>query len=79
MGHFVSNITVTLQEMEEAAIARGLQRGLEQGIERGIERGKRATAIALLDILDDEMISLKVGIPLAEVKELRATHIGEHN
>jgi predicted transposase/invertase (TIGR01784 family) len=55
------------------------QRGEEKGIEKGIEKGKlkgkleerRAIAISLLDILDDETISKKVDLDIKEVREIR--------
>lgn len=47
------------------------QEGVEQGIEKGIEQGKLEAAKALLDILDDETIANKMGLPLEKVKALR--------
>lgn len=39
--------------------------------EEGKEEGKLEAAKALLDLLDDEIIAERIGIPLDEVKELR--------
>ncbi|MCT4592786.1 MAG: hypothetical protein N4A57_00715, partial [Anaeromicrobium sp.] len=51
------------------------QKGMEKGIEKGIEKGelKKAIEIAkkLLDILDDETISSKTGLPVDKIRELR--------
>ncbi|MEG0502109.1 MAG: hypothetical protein RR525_07805 [Cellulosilyticaceae bacterium] len=43
----------------------------QEGIEHGIEKGKLEAAKALLDILDDETISSKIGLSLEKVKSLR--------
>jgi len=47
----------------------------ERGIEKGIEKGEKNKAIEiaknLLDILDDETISIKTGLTIEEVKALR--------
>lgn len=45
--------------------------GYERGEERGIEKGKLESAKALLDVLDDEIIAEKLGIPIDVVKALR--------
>lgn len=37
-------------------------------------QGKLEVAQSLLDVLDDETISLKTGLPLAQIQELRAAH-----
>lgn len=59
-----------IAEMETAKI-----RGIEQGIKQGIEQGENKKAVEitqnLLDILDDEMISLKTGLSVEEIKNLR--------
>lgn len=39
--------------------------------QRGIEKGKLEIAKNLLDILDDEIISIKTGLPVEKVKKLR--------
>jgi len=48
---------------------------LAEGIEKGIEKGEKNKAIEiaknLLDILDDETISMKTGLTIEEVKRLR--------
>lgn len=43
----------------------------KEGREEGIERGKIEAAISLLDLLDDEIISERIGLDLDLVKKLR--------
>ena len=45
--------------------------GKEEGIKEGIKEGKLEVARALLDVLDDEMIALKTGLEIDEVRKLR--------
>ena len=48
-------------------ICRLLDEGLEQGrMQRDLEIAKN-----LLDVLDDEMISLKTGLPVLTIRQLR--------
>ncbi len=51
------------------------ERGIQKGIEKGIEKGEKNKAIEiaknLLDVLDDETISIKTGLTIEEVKRLR--------
>jgi len=49
----------------------GLRLGLEQGLEQGIEQGKIELVKNLLDVLDDETISLKSGLSVAQIQNLR--------
>ncbi|WP_160676526.1 hypothetical protein [Clostridium sp. C8-1-8] len=48
---------------------------MEEGIQQGIQQGEKNKAIAiaknLLDVLDDETISLKTGLLIQEVEKLR--------
>lgn len=39
---------------------------------KGMEEGKLEVAAALLDVLSDEIIAVKTGVPLSKIKELRA-------
>jgi predicted transposase/invertase (TIGR01784 family) len=59
----------------EKGIKEGIEKGIKQGIEKGIEQGehKKAIEIAknLLDVLDDETISLKTKLTIDEIKSLR--------
>ncbi|NFG61438.1 hypothetical protein [Clostridium sp. CMCC3677] len=47
------------------------QKGEEKGIEKGIKKGKIEIAKNLLDVLDDETISLKTGLNIDEIRKLR--------
>jgi len=70
-----SNISKTIKETFEKTREEGIQKGIEEGIEKGMEKGKKNKAIEiaknLLDILDDETISIKTGLTIEEVKRLR--------
>ena len=55
----------------DAAEKKGLAKGIAKGIERGMEEGKKEVAINLLDVLDDETISLKTGLSIDMIKALR--------
>ena len=55
----VANNAFIIKEMEEKAE------------KKGIEKGKIELARNLLDILDDETISLKVGLNIEVVKKIR--------
>lgn len=61
------------QAREDAAHERAnlISTGVEQGIKQGIKQGIYEVAINLLDILDNEMISKKTGLPVEEVMALR--------
>ena len=43
----------------------------QKGIEKGLREGKIEIAINLLDILDDETISIKTGLEIDYIKNLR--------
>jgi len=47
---------------------------LETGEEKGRQENKIENAINLLDLLDDQTISERIGPPLEGVQELRSTH-----
>ena len=55
----------------EQGIERGIKQGIEKGIEKGIEQEKINIAKNLLDILDDEIISLKTGLEVQKIQSLR--------
>ncbi len=54
---------------------KGEEKGIKKGIQKGIQEGeyKKAIEVArnLLDVLDDETISLKTGLSIDEIKKLR--------
>ena len=58
---------MTLLEIKE----RELQKGIKIGIEQGIEQREIEIAKNLLDILDDETIALKTGLDIEEVRRIR--------
>lgn len=47
------------------------KRGIEKGIEEGKRKAKIENAKNLLDILDDETISKKIGLDIEVVRRLR--------
>ena len=55
-------------------ISTGIERGMKEGLAQGIVQAKRDVAIALLDILDDEMIAVKTGLEITEIQKLRKEH-----
>ena len=54
-----------------SAINHATRRGHQEGLEEGIEQNKLENAKALLDLLDDETIAERIGLPLEVVKQLR--------
>lgn len=47
------------------------KRGIEIGIQQGIISNKIENAKNLLDVLDDEIIAIKIGLELEIVKKIR--------
>lgn len=43
----------------------------QEGVEKGIEQAKLEVASALLDVLEDDMIALKTGLSIDQVRNLR--------
>lgn len=66
---------MTLLERDREKFQEGKEKGREEGKEEGREEGKeeakKEVARALLDLLDDETIALRIGMELSEVKALR--------
>ena len=52
---------------------KGIEQGIGQGIEQGIEQGILAVAKNLLNVLDNETISLKTGLDTKTIQALRDT------
>ena len=71
----VEQIETALNKGRQEGIKQGIKEGKEQGIKEGIKEGsqKKAIEIAknLLDVLDNETISLKTGLSLDEIEKLR--------
>ena len=61
-----------LNEAERKGIEQGIKQGMKQGVEKGIKEGKIIVAKNLLDVLDNETISLKTGLSIDEVEVLRS-------
>jgi len=60
-----------LQKGLQKGIEQGIEKGIEQGIEKGIEQGIIEVAKNLLDILDNETISIKTGLSVEIIESLR--------
>ena len=54
-----------------SALNEAERKGIEKGIEKGIQQEKIEIAKNLLDVLDDETISLKTGLTIEKIKQLR--------
>ena len=50
---------------------KGIEKGIKQGIEKGIKQRTVELAENLLDVLDNETISLKTGLTVDEIEQLR--------
>ena len=50
---------------------KGIEKGRKEGIEDGIKQEKVEIAKNLLDVLDDETISLKTGLTIEKIQQLR--------
>jgi predicted transposase/invertase (TIGR01784 family) len=55
----------------ETAESKGMQKGIEQGIEQGEQNKAIEIAKNLLDVLDNETISLKTGLDIDTIEQLR--------
>lgn len=60
-----------LVEVEYMTLLERDREKIQEGVEQGIEQGKIEVAKALLDLLEDEVIAERAGIPLEKVKILR--------
>ena len=56
----------------EAGCEGGMEKGMEKGMERGAYLEKRRMAKSLLDLLPDEVIAEKTGLPIKSVRAMRA-------
>ncbi len=64
-----------LKTAEKKGLEKGIQKGLEKGMQKGLEEGERKKQIEiaknLLDVLDVETISLKTGLDVEFINELK--------
>ena len=51
---------------------KGIEQGIKKGIKQGVKQGKIEVAKNLLDVLDNETISIKTGLSIDEVQSLRS-------
>ena len=68
---FISIQKLAILKATNDGLAKGLEQGIEKGIEQGIEKEKINIAKNLLNILDDHTISLKTGLSIDKIKNLR--------
>ena len=57
--------------MIDKGISQGISQGVSQGISQGINKAKIENARNLLDVLDVQTISEKIGLPLETVQQLK--------
>jgi len=62
---------IELEESREKGLKEGIKKGIKEGIEKGIKKEKINMAKSLLDVLDIETISLKTGLSIEEIKNLK--------
>jgi hypothetical protein len=67
---------VALKEYDEimalkTAEKKGEKRGIKKGLKEGEKKAKIEIAKNLLDVLDDETISIKTGLDIETIKSLR--------
>ena len=63
---------IGLKEYDDInALQTAEKKGLKKGLEQGLEQGRLAVAKNLLDLLDDETISVKTGLSLSQIRDLR--------
>lgn len=62
-----TNVCKAIQDLMDDSKAMGIELGIAEGKERALLE----TAYKLLDVLSDEVISEKTGLPLEKVQELR--------
>ena len=71
---YLSSAEIELQEKREEFLyiqRSGIEKAKQLGREEGREEGKIEIAKNLLDILDNETISLKIGLSIKDIEELR--------
>lgn len=71
----IDNIIINAQKQ---GLQEGREEGMQQGMQQGMQHAKEQVAIALLDILEDTIISKKTGLSLEEVIKLRERYQLQH-
>ena len=70
-----NDVCKAIRDLMDDSWEKGIEAGREKGYEEGREEGREKTLIEaaknLLDVLSDEVIAEKIGLPLEQVKELR--------
>ena len=68
---FISVQKLAVLKATNDGLTRGMEEGIEKGIEKGIEQRNIEIAKNLLDVLDNETISLKTGLSVESIQKLR--------
>ena len=63
-------VNKTILEINENMLNKSREEGIEEGIEKGIKKGIIKVASNLKDILSDEEIAKRTGLPIDEVQKL---------
>jgi hypothetical protein len=67
----LTRVDVTKLPSYELGMEAGYEGGMEKGMERGVYLEKRRMAKSLLDLLPDEVIAEKTGLPIKSVRAMR--------
>lgn len=70
------NVCKAIRDLMDDSREEGKDLGRSEGRELGIKQTKLENAKNLLDILEDEVIAEKIGLPIGKVKELRSSIYG---
>ncbi len=68
---FISIQKLAVLKADEDGIEKGMEKGLQEGLEKGMEQKSIEIAKNLLDVLDNETISLKTGLSITVIQDLR--------
>jgi len=68
---YINVMRYAKEEANRIGMEEGIKKGIEKGIEKGLEQSKITIAKNLLDILDDETISIKTDLSVEVIKSLR--------
>lgn len=67
----IKGIKEGIKEGRKEGIQEGIKKGRKEGMKEGELKGKLEVAASLLDVLSDEVIAEKTGLPLEKIKKLR--------